>query len=155
MDKSSRANNLDREPPAAAKAGFRSSSEGRLRLREQPPTDAPNQQFLRPIARGRTARNATVLSIVNPRLAQFPEFHLVIPQFTKPIKGRPKTDRLDCNWIQRRHRHGLLPRVFRPDEPTQTLRDFVRQRANLVRLSGHHIQHVVNAFCRVALTVTT
>ena len=67
---------------------------------------------------------------------------ITAPQFTKQIKGRPKTDRLDCQWIQRLHRHGLLPSVFQPDEPTQTLRDFVRQRANLVRLSGHHIQRV-------------
>jgi transposase len=60
--------------------------------------------------------------------------------FAKQIKGRPKTDRRDCQWIQRLHKLGLLPPIFQPDEATQTLRDYVRQRANLVRLSGQHIQ---------------
>ena len=50
------------------------------------------------------------------------------PQFARQIKGRPKTDRRDCQWIQRLHRHGLLPSVFQPDDATHTLRDYVRQR---------------------------
>jgi hypothetical protein len=33
------------------------------------------------------------------------------PAFTRQIKGRPKTDRLDCQWILRLHSHGLLPPV--------------------------------------------
>lgn len=37
------------------------------------------------------------------------------PAFTRQIKGRPKTDRLDCQWIRRLHAHGLLPRRFRAD----------------------------------------
>ena len=36
------------------------------------------------------------------------------PSFTRQIKGRPKTDRRDCQWIQRLHKHGLLPSVFHP-----------------------------------------
>ena len=38
-------------------------------------------------------------------------FHVITttPTFTRQIKGRPKTDRRDCQWIQRLHRHGLLP----------------------------------------------
>jgi hypothetical protein len=56
------------------------------------------------------------------------------PQFARQIKGRPKTDRRDCQWIQRLHKLGMLPSVFQPDEATQTLRDYVRQRGNLVRL---------------------
>ena len=30
------------------------------------------------------------------------------PSFTRQIKGRPKTDRRDCQWIRRLHAHGLL-----------------------------------------------
>src|SRR5438045_4387666 len=60
---------------------------------------------------------------------------MTAPLFARQIKGRPKTDKRDCQWIQRLHKHGLLPPVFQPDEATQTLRDSVRQRANLVRLS--------------------
>jgi transposase len=74
-------------------------------------------------------------------------FHVIMipPQFARQIKGRPKTDRRDCQWIQRLHQLGLLPSVFQPDEATQTLRDYVRQRANLVRLSGQHIQRMQKA----------
>jgi transposase len=74
-------------------------------------------------------------------------FHVVVtsPKFTRQIQGRPKTDRRDCQWIQRLHRHGLLPAVFRPDEATHTLRHYVRQRANLVRLSGQHVQRLQKA----------
>jgi transposase len=76
------------------------------------------------------------------------------PQFARQIKGRPKTDRRDCQWIQRLHKHGLLPPVFQPDEATQTLRDYVRQRANLVRLSGQHIQRMQKALVLMNLKLT-
>ena len=79
---------------------------------------------------------------------------ITAPQFTRQIKGRPKTDRLDCQWIHRLHRHGLLPSIFQPDNATQTLRDFVRQRANLVRLSSHHIQRMQKALELMNLKLT-
>jgi transposase len=76
------------------------------------------------------------------------------PQFARQIKGRPKTDRRDCQWIQRLHKHGLLPSVFQPDEATQTLRDYVRQRGNLVCLSGQHIQRMQKALELMNLKLT-
>jgi hypothetical protein len=79
---------------------------------------------------------------------------MTAPQFARQIKGRPKTDKLDCQWIQRLHRHGLLPSVFQPDNDTQTLRDLVRQRANLVRLSSHHIQRLQKALELMNLKLT-
>jgi transposase len=83
-------------------------------------------------------------------------FHVITtaPTFTRQIKGRPKTDRRDCQWIQRLHRHGLLPSVFQPDEATQTLRDLVRQRAQHVRLSGQHIQRMQKALELMNLKLT-
>ena len=41
-------------------------------------------------------------------------FHVVTtsPKLTRQIQGRPKTDKRDCQWIQRLHRHGLLPPIF-------------------------------------------
>jgi transposase len=83
-------------------------------------------------------------------------FHVVTtaPTFTRQIKGRPKTDRRDCQWIQRLHRHGLLPSVFQPDEATQTLRDLVRQRANHVRLAAQHIQRMQKALVLMNLKLT-
>jgi transposase len=74
--------------------------------------------------------------------------------FARQIKGRPKTDKRDCQWIQRLHKHGLLPPIFQPDEATQTLRDLVRQRANLVRLSGQHIQRMQKALELMNLKLT-
>jgi transposase len=73
------------------------------------------------------------------------EVLLVDPSFTKQIKGRPKTDKQDCQWIQRLHAHGLLASAFRPDEQTCVLRSYLRQRANLVRYASQHIQHMQKA----------
>jgi transposase len=77
------------------------------------------------------------------------------PAFTRQIKGRPKTDRLDCQWILRLHSHGLLPPVFQPDDATHTLRAYVRQRANLVRISGQYIQRMQKALQLMNLKLTS
>jgi hypothetical protein len=39
---------------------------------------------------------------------------MTAPSFTRQIKGRPKTDSRDGQWIQRLHRHGLLPSGLDP-----------------------------------------
>src|SRR5262249_61502379 len=77
------------------------------------------------------------------------------PKSPRQIQGRPKPDKRDCQWIQRLHRHGLLPSIFQPDDATHTLRDLVRQRANLVRLSGQHIQRMQKALELMNLKLTT
>jgi transposase len=84
-------------------------------------------------------------------------FHVLMtsPHFTRQIKGRPKTDKRDCQWIQRLHKHGMLPPVFQPDDATHTLRDYVRQRANLVRLSAQHVQRMQKALELMNLKLTT
>jgi hypothetical protein len=41
-----------------------------------------------------------------------------------------------------------------PEEATQTLRDYVRQRANLVRLSGQHVQRMQKALLLMNLKLT-
>jgi transposase len=46
--------------------------------------------------------------------------------------GRPKTDRLDCQWLQRLHSCGMLRGSFRPNESFIPLRTLHRQRANLI-----------------------
>jgi transposase len=73
------------------------------------------------------------------------EVILVDPSYTRQVKGRPKTDRLDCKWIQRLHRLGLLVAAFRPEEKICVLRNYLRQRANLVRSCGEDIQHMQKA----------
>ncbi len=79
---------------------------------------------------------------------------LVDPRYTKQLKGRPKTDRLDCQWIYRLHSVGLLAAAFRPDDRTCQLRSYLRQRANLIRYGGQHIQHMEKALEQMNLKLT-
>ena len=44
------------------------------------------------------------------------EVFLVDPSYSQQLRGRPKTDRRDCQWIYRLHSVGLLAAAFRPDE---------------------------------------
>lgn len=82
------------------------------------------------------------------------EVLLVDPGYTRQVKGRPKTDRLDCQWIYRLHSVGLLAAAFRPDEKTCQLRSYLRQRANLIRYGGQHIQHMQKALEQMNLKLT-
>jgi transposase len=86
--------------------------------------------------------------------AQGFEVLLVDPSYTKQVRGRPKTDRRDCQWIYRRHSVGLLAAAFRPDEKTCQLRAYLRQRANLVRYAAQHIQHMQKALEQMNLKLT-
>lgn len=83
------------------------------------------------------------------------EVFLVDPSYTKQVKGRPKTDRRDCKWIQRLHAHGLLAPAFRPEEKICILRSYLRQRANLIRYCGQDIQHMQKALEQMNLKLTT
>ncbi len=82
------------------------------------------------------------------------EVTMAPPHFAKQIKGRPKTDRRDCQWVWRFHHHGMLPSVFQPDDATQTLRDYVRRRATLVRLGAQHVQRMQKALQLMNLKLT-
>lgn len=48
------------------------------------------------------------------------------------VPGRPKTDRRDCEWIQRLHACGLLRGAFRPSEQVCMLRTLMRDKGTLV-----------------------
>lgn len=82
------------------------------------------------------------------------EVLLVDPSYTKQVKGRPKTDRLDCQWVYRLHSVGLLAAAFRPDEKTCQLRAYLRQRGNAIRYAGQHIQHMEKALEQMNLKLT-
>jgi transposase len=82
------------------------------------------------------------------------EVLLVDPGYPRQVKGRPKTDRLDCQWIYRLHSVGLLAAAFRPNEKTCQLRSYLRQRANLIRYAGQHIQHMQKALEQMNLKLT-
>ena len=55
-------------------------------------------------------------------------------KFTKNLQGK-KTDVKDARWIQKLHSIGLLSGSFLPDDTTETLRTYCRQRTNWVQLS--------------------
>ena len=82
------------------------------------------------------------------------EVLLVDPSYSHQLRGRPKTDRLDCQWIYRLHSVGLLAAAFRPDEKTCQLRAYLRQRANLVRSASRHVQHLQKALEQMNLKLT-
>jgi transposase len=73
------------------------------------------------------------------------EVLLVDPRQTRNVKGRPKTDRLDCQWIQRLHSCGLLAGSFRPPDQVVVLRGYLRQKQMLVRYAAQHVQHLQKA----------
>jgi len=56
-------------------------------------------------------------------------------KFTKHAKGK-KTDVKDCRHIQKLHALGLLTSSFLPDETTEKLRTYCRQRNNLIASSS-------------------
>jgi transposase len=70
---------------------------------------------------------------------------LVDPGQTRRAPNRPKTDVLDCQWIQRLHSLGLLSAAFRPEEVIRTWRSYQRHRANLVEDAARHIQRMQKA----------
>jgi transposase len=82
------------------------------------------------------------------------EVLLVDPSYSHQLRGRPKTDRRDCQWIYRLHSVGLLAAAFRPDEQTCQLRAYLRQRANLVRSASRHVQPMQKALEQMNLKLT-
>lgn len=58
------------------------------------------------------------------------------------VPGRPKTDRHDCEWIQRLHSCGLLRGAFRPDESITMLRTLIRDKSRLVAEAGDWVRRM-------------
>jgi len=57
---------------------------------------------------------------------------LVDTRELRRVPGRPKSDRRDCEWLQRLLSCGLLRSAFRPPEAVSLLRTLVRDRATLI-----------------------
>lgn len=70
---------------------------------------------------------------------------LVDPRQAKRAPGRPKTDVLDCQWLQRLHAYGLLAGAFRPEDQVCVLRGYLRHRHMLISDAARHIQHMQKA----------
>jgi transposase len=58
------------------------------------------------------------------------------------VPGRTKTDRRDCEWIQRLHSCGLLHGAFRPAEQVCMLRTLVRDKGVLVAEQADWVRRV-------------
>src|SRR5215472_6389409 len=67
------------------------------------------------------------------------EVYLVNARETKNLPGR-KTDVQESQWLMKLHTYGLLRNSFRPSQEIRTLRTYWRQRHDLVRSIGRHIQ---------------
>jgi transposase len=59
--------------------------------------------------------------------------HLVNSSHARQLAGRPKTDRLDAQWLARLAEMGLLRPSFVPPPEVRALRDLTRTRGQLVR----------------------
>lgn len=71
---------------------------------------------------------------------------LVNAREVRGVKGRPKTDKLDCEWIRRLHACGLLRGSFIPDAETGVLKSLWRHRLNMEEEDTRAIQRIQKAF---------
>ena len=78
---------------------------------------------------------------------------LIDPRQAKRAPGRPKTDRLDCQWLQRLHAYGLLVGAFRPDDQVCVRRASWRHRQRLLPSAAHPRQHRHKAVPPMPLTL--
>lgn len=70
---------------------------------------------------------------------------LVNTKHMKNVQGRPKTDRLDCEWLMRLHSYGLLAKSFRPADDICVLRTLMRWHETIVRESSDYIRRMGKA----------
>ena len=62
------------------------------------------------------------------------------PRQAKRVPGRPKTDRLECKWLQRLPTYGLLAGALRPEAHVGVLRSSLRHRQMLLTYAAHPMQ---------------
>jgi transposase len=76
------------------------------------------------------------------------EVYLVNARETKNLPGR-KSDVQESQWLMKLHTYGLLRNSFRPPQEIRTLRTYWRQRNDLVRAAGRHIQRMQKALTQM------
>ena len=76
------------------------------------------------------------------------EVYLVNARDTKNLPGR-KSDVQESQWLMKLHTYGLLRNSFRPPQEIRTLRTYWRQRGDLVRAAGRHIQRMQKALTQM------
>lgn len=86
------------------------------------------------------------LPVIGILRAQGLEVLLVNAREVRSVKGRPKTDKLDCEWIRRLHACGLLRGSFIPDAETEILKSLWRHRLNMEEEDSRAIQRMQKSF---------
>ncbi len=76
------------------------------------------------------------------------EVYLVNARETKNLPGR-KSDVQESQWLMKLHTYGLLRNSFRPSQEIRRLRTYWRQRNDLVRAAGRHIQRIQKAMTQM------
>ena len=76
------------------------------------------------------------------------EVYLVNAKETKNLPGR-KSDVQESQWLMKLHIYGLLRNSFRPSQEIRTMRTYWRQRNDLVRAAGRHIQRMQKALTQM------
>ena len=72
------------------------------------------------------------------------EVYLVNAYHVKNVPGR-KSDVSDARWLQQLHSFGLLRGCFQPDNLTRSLRNYVRQRKQLIEQITREVQRMQKA----------
>ena len=72
------------------------------------------------------------------------EVYLVNAYHVKNVPGR-KSDVSDARWLQQLHSFGLLKGCFQPDNLTRSLRNYVRQRKQLITQMSREVQRMQKA----------
>jgi transposase len=78
------------------------------------------------------------------------QVYLVNARETKNLPGR-KSDVQESQWLMKLHTYGLLRNSFRPPQEVRTMRTYWRQRNDLVRSGGRHIQRIQKALTQMNL----
>src|SRR6202163_1716027 len=76
------------------------------------------------------------------------QVYLVNARETKNLPGR-KSDVQESQWLMKLHTYGLLRNSFRPSQEIRRLRTYWRQRHDLVRSAGRHIQRMQKALTQM------
>jgi len=78
------------------------------------------------------------------------EVYLVNARETRNLPGR-KSDVQESQWLMKLHTYGLLRNSFRPSQEVRTMRTYWRQRNDLIRSAGRHIQRIQKALTQMNL----
>jgi transposase len=69
------------------------------------------------------------------------EVYLVNARDIKNLPGK-KTDVQESQWVMKLHAYGLLRNSFRPTQEIRMMRNYWRQRNDLIRAAGRHSQRM-------------